>query len=263
MNEMDFSITKVNRVVQRIRTNSWHAEGLYFKQAYIMVIILEGEITYIIDDHKVFAKKNDVLIFAPGYVRSGYSNPQKPLSFVSVNFNMEYNDAAKEFFIPPFLLFAEIGESLHNKFADIAYAWEGKNPLYHIRCKNLASGILYDIVSMQLPHNKVLHLKKLESARTYIQANFKHDIQIEVLSKRLGLSPSYFRKLFKDAYGIAPMQYITNLRINTAKDLLLSGEVNVTEASHLSGFDDIYYFSTLFKKQTGVSPTEYVKANRK
>ena len=104
MNEMDFSITKVNRVVQRIRTNSWHAEGLYFKQAYIMVIILEGEITYIIDDRKVFAKKNDVLIFAPGYVRSGYSNPQKPLSFVSVNFNMEYNDAAKEFFIPPFLL---------------------------------------------------------------------------------------------------------------------------------------------------------------
>ena len=252
MNDMDFSITKVNRVVQRLRSNPWHAERLYFKQEYIMVIVLEGEITYIIDDRRVFAQKNDVLIFAPGFARSGYSNPQKPLSFVSVNFNLEHNDAAKEFFIPPFVLFAEIGESLRNKFADIAYAWEGKNPLYHIRCKNLASSILYDIVSIQ----------KLESARTYIQANFKQEIQIEVLAKRLGLSPSYFRKLFKDAYGIAPMQYITNLRINTAKDLLLSGEVNVTEASHLSGFDDIYYFSTLFKKQTGLSPTEYVKANR-
>lgn len=118
------------------------------------------------------------------------------------------------------------------------------------------------IVSVQLPHNKVPHLKKLESARTYIQANFKHEIQVEILAERLGLSPSYFRKLFKDAYGIAPMQYITNLRINTAKDLLLSGEVNVTEASRLSGFDDIYYFSTLFKKQTGMSPTQYIKANR-
>lgn len=262
MNNMDFSITKVNRVVQRLRINPWHAERLYFNESYIMVIVLDGEITYVIDDHTIFAQKNDVLIFSPGFVRSGYSTPQKPLSFVSVNFNLEHNDAAKKFFTPPFLLFTEIGEPLRSKFADIAYAWEGKNPLYHIRCKNLASSILYDIVSVQLPHNKVPHLKKLESARTYIQANFKHEIQVEILAERLGLSPSYFRKLFKDAYGIAPMQYITNLRINTAKDLLLSGEVNVTEASRLSGFDDIYYFSTLFKKQTGMSPTQYIKANR-
>ncbi len=262
MNDIDFSITKVNRVVQRLRSNSWHAEELYFKQEYVMGIITEGEITYIIDDRTASAQKNDVFFFAPGFVRSGYSNPQKPLSFVSVNFNIEHNDAAKDFFTSQFFLFTGIGESLYNKFADIAYVWEGKNPLYHIRCRNLASSILCDIVSSQLPHNKIPHLKKLESARTYIQANFKKEISIEKLAERLGLSPSYFRKLFKDAYGMAPQQYITTLRINTAKDLLLSGEVNITEASHLSGFDDIYYFSTLFKKQIGLSPTQYIKANR-
>ena len=56
MNNMDFSITKVNRVVQRLRINPWHAERLYFNESYIMVIVLEGEITYVIDDHTIFAQ---------------------------------------------------------------------------------------------------------------------------------------------------------------------------------------------------------------
>ena len=49
---------------------------------------------------------------------------------------------------------------------------------------------------------------------------------------------------------------ILYLRIENARDLLLSGEVNVTEAARLSGFEDIYYFSTLFKRKTGSTPTE-------
>ena len=55
------------------------------------------------------------------------------------------------------------------------------------------------------------------------------------------------------------MQYIMNLRIENARDLLLSGEVNVTEAAQLSGFDDIYYFSTAFKRKTGFAPTKLLR----
>ena len=50
-----------------------------------------------------------------------------------------------------------------------------------------------------------------------------------------------------------------DLRIENARDLLLSGEVNVTEAAHLSGFNDIYYFSSLFKRKTGYSPIQLLK----
>ena len=106
------------------------------------------------------------------------------------------------------------------------------------------------------------HYKKLAEARAYIQAHFRQDVNVAMLAEQFGLSASYFRKLFKEAYGMAPMQYITALRINTAQDLILSGEVNITEAALLSGFDDIYYFSTLFKKQTGLSPSRYLKAHR-
>ena len=258
MNEIDFSVTNINHIIQRPCRQSWNVE----ETCHLMVIVLEGEAYYTILGQSFIARKHDVLIFSPGVVRHGKTNPKNPWTFISVNFNLQYNSAAEVFFNKPYLHFTGIGEHLRNQFADIAYSWEGKNPLYHIRCRNLATDILYDIINAQLPHNKVPHQKKLESARTYMQASFRDEIQIEALAERLGFSPSYFRKLFKDAYGIAPMQYITNLRIGTAKDLLLSGELNVTEAARLSGFDDIYYFSTLFKKQMGYSPTQFIKANR-
>ena len=138
--------------------------------------------------------------------------------------------------------------------------WEGKNPLFSVKCKSLISDILYELIRSSLPHKKVPHSKELESARTYIQANFRNKISIEALAERIGLSVSYFRKIFTEAYGQSPQQYIISLRINTAYDLLESGEVNVSEAATLSGFDDIYYFSTLFKKQTGFSPSKLFKS---
>ena len=106
---------------------------------------------------------------------------------------------------------------------------------------------------------KVPHIKRLEKARNTIQENFRQDLSVEKLAESIGMSVSYFRRLFHEAYGCAPMQYIINLRIENARDLLLSGEVNVTEAARLSGFEDIYYFSTLFKRKTGSTPMELLR----
>ena len=77
------------------------------------------------------------------------------------------------------------------------------------------------------------------------------------LAKRSGFSPSYFRALFKEANGLSPLQYQNQIKINRAKELLLSGEYNVTETAESLGFNNIYYFSRLFKKLTGIPPSEY------
>ena len=202
-----------------------------------------------LNNDEIYIQKNDIVIFSPKTVRSGKSIPESPWEFISIKFSLEYNEYAREFFSESHLHFHNANAMLRNIFVDIAYEWEGRKPLYQVKCKYLIQNILYDLVCSKLPLNNVLHQQKLENACNFIQKNLTNKIDVRLLSEHTGLSPSYFRKLFKEAYGVSPMQYITKLRIATARNLLLSGEFNVTEAAQRSGFSDIYYFSTIFKKE--------------
>lgn len=69
----------------------------------------------------------------------------------------------------------------------------------------------------------------------------------------------YFRKLYKDLYGISPIRAIMNLRIDKAKALLDSGYFSVKKIAGKCGFENEKYFSTLFKRETGFTPAQYRK----
>ena len=73
------------------------------------------------------------------------------------------------------------------------------------------------------------------------------------------MSVSYFLKKFKEVTTKSPMQYILAIRINNAVSLLESTDYNVTEISTIIGYDNPLYFSRIFKKQKGVSPSDYRK----
>lgn len=259
MEELDFRITEVTRVIERQNAAGWRVENMQYENEFVVVIVLEGETEYMIGNEKYLAHKNDVLIFPPKVLRSGKTDLHNPWSFVSVIFRMNLNREAKEYFNKSILIWRNTGDSLRKLFTDASRAWTGKNPLFQVKCCMAATEILYTLLLSEMPYHKVPHIKKLEKARTMIQENFRQELSVEELAESIGMSVSYFRRLFHEAYGYSPMQYIMNLRIENARDLLLSGEVNVTEAARLSGFEDIYYFSTLFKRKTGSTPTELLR----
>ncbi len=259
MEELDFQILKINSVIHSHHINNWQAKKLCSKTSFVMFIALDGEATYLINNDVITVKADDLLIFPPGYVRSGYSNSHKCWSFININFDLAYNDAAKHFFEQPYLHFKGVEKYLLNKFKEISSSWESKNKYYHIKCRNLVSDILYKLLIKQASVFITPYSKKIEYAKSFIQSNFKNKIEINALANEIGLSNSYFRKLFNQAFSISPKQYITFLRISMAQDLLISGEVSISEIAQIVGFDDIYYFSKIFKSHTGYSPTEYIK----
>jgi AraC-like DNA-binding protein len=80
---------------------------------------------------------------------------------------------------------------------------------------------------------------------------------MEALIRELAIGYSKFRKLFKRSTGKSPNQYHINLRLDKAKELLSTTNLNVTEVAYQLGFDSVFYFSRLFKKKNGVSPKSF------
>ena len=101
-------------------------------------------------------------------------------------------------------------------------------------------------------------LKLLAPALKYIEENYTQEsVFAPTLAKLCGISETYLRQLFNDAFGVPPMIYVRNRRIKYAKELLRSQEYPVTEVALLCGFNDPAYFSREFKKATGLSPKKY------
>ena len=86
----------------------------------------------------------------------------------------------------------------------------------------------------------------------------KSNLSIKELADQSFMSEVYFRKLFKEEYGISPQKYIINLRMQNAVGLISTGYYSLKEIAHMSGYNDYKYFSVEFKKSMGVSPSKYV-----
>lgn len=99
--------------------------------------------------------------------------------------------------------------------------------------------------------------KRILNAGEYISAHFKDADCLDAAAKICGLSRRRFNDLFKNCFDITPNRYIINLKTDYAKGLLKSGYISVSQTAMLCGFSDIYYFSKVFKAETGISPREY------
>ncbi len=97
----------------------------------------------------------------------------------------------------------------------------------------------------------------LKKAKDYILQNYKKDISLDDISRELDISPYYFSKMFKDLSGMNFIEYLTDFRIEKAKRLLQENERSMKEICWEVGYSDPNYFSRIFKKVTGKTPTEY------
>lgn len=95
---------------------------------------------------------------------------------------------------------------------------------------------------------------------SFIHRNYNKDISVASLAASEYMSEGHLRALFNKRCGISPKQYITSLRISTAKQLLEQSDITIAEAAESVGISDSLYFSRIFKQYTGKSPSEYRKS---
>ncbi len=96
------------------------------------------------------------------------------------------------------------------------------------------------------------------AAADYIHKRYSDsELTVSSVAENLSVSEVYLRKIFRKKFGVSPNKYISDFRVKQASFLLAGGYHTVSEAAHLSGFEDEKYFSVVFKKATGCSPSKY------
>lgn len=109
------------------------------------------------------------------------------------------------------------------------------------------------------PHLYTTQYMRLKPAIAYMEANLAEKVYMEEVGKNVGMSVHSFSTLFKKVFGIPPVQYLTQLRIHRAKQLLVHDELSVSEIAEQCGFCNINYFDKVFKEKSGFTPMDFRK----
>ena len=157
-----------------------------------------------------------------------------------------------------FIIKLDENTTIANLFKKLFSVWVAKNDGYYFECISLLYKIFTEMQKQNyLPQKQY---NTITPAIKYIEENFLNGkISVAYLSQKCNISEAYLKKLFIKKFGVPPVKYIIQLKINHACDLLRSGRYSITQVAQICGYDNIYYFSRQFKKYVGVSPTVFVE----
>ena len=221
----------------------------------------------------------DLIIVNSNELHSGY-NPGNYLSYYCFNIDpsiiqSSFVDSCDMKYIAPIernmILFNNkvCGDtSIVDCITSVIQEYESKETAYELVIKSCIYKLLAmlirrhvkKVVSREEYEKTVSHLESLGSVFKYIEENYIDRISMDDLSSMTGLSNYYFCRLFKKVTGKTTSEYINSFRINKAESLLKSSDRNITEIAMATGFNDINYFSRMFKKYKKIAPSSVRKA---
>ena len=176
------------------------------------------------------------------------------------SFNVAFSLVNDNIDLAPFLFNVKNDPVLIERFKKINNIWMNKKTGFEEK----ALVEFYNIVYAMKQHHFANYLPSskyniLLPALEFIHANYRFKkISVEELANMCGISYEYFRIIFKNLTGNSPLEYIQNLQITSAKELLDCNEYSISEISEKLGFSEISKFSRKFKSLTGMSPSEYL-----
>jgi len=239
---------------------------------YEVAVLLRGEGSHFWENRVHSMRPGSVFILKPGeWHRYDYSGSISMINFMfSRGFLAKYKKAlsglpgAKEMLFQKGFrcelnvsapTIAEL-DILHNRTADEMQMRSPESALLiELYVLNALILILRELRNPSPVPNK--HYSDIDTAITYMQKHFNREINLADLARKTGLSSSSFYRKFYRAFEKSPKQWLLELRIRKAGEFLLRSDKKVFEVAEATGFTDSLYFSRLFHRMTGFTPTEY------
>jgi len=248
----DFSDVVVTGIIQILQVNLHAGVSMDIpnRPSCGLIIALSGRLRYRFQGESFLSDENHALLFSRGITYSLVSETDS--SSIVINFLTQ--DAL------PFQGIVSYETDLRNFGMRMENRWTFEKHAYKLRC--IAE--LYDFFA-QYSYNGAHYIpsaqfKRIKPSIDYLESHYTDpNLSNDELAAVSEISTVYFRKLFIKRYGISPMRYVRQKRIEKAKNLLESQYyTSISDVAEASGFSCLYYFSKAFKQETSHSPSEYI-----
>lgn len=263
---VNYGNSSINHLHFRFTANEMCVSAHWHDRIELLQIVSGSLDVYLNDVHSC-ARPGDIVIILPNTIHCVFAgNGGADYHVIAFDPKKYCNGTpASEKYMQPLLLqeaafcpvtnHPEIAETIE-ELIDLLLSPKEHNPLY-------AMGKIYELIGLFHQYctiDPTLANKPDErfgAVLSYINSNYTESISARDISKIFGYEESYFCRRFKSATGISTTKYIRFLRMEKAQSLLRTSKESIQSIALKCGFSDICYFSNCFKRQFGVSPTEF------
>lgn len=206
---------------------------------------ISGSVTVNCGGREHYVNTNDILYMPQNM---GYTARYTDTEILVIHFVTLRDDSDAELYA------IQSGEQIYKMFMQAYALWEQKEAGFPVFVTSLLYGILGTILEKKTHASLPKHFL---TAVSFLNKNYKSNtITVNEACDIAGISPTVFRQLFHKHYQKTPLEYITELRLEYARNLI-SGGTPIEAAAYESGFNDPKYFARVVKKRFGCTPREF------
>ncbi len=259
-----------------------HVIKKHYHDYYQIVFILNGEGEIILGNNVYNADINQVYIFKPNVEHIIKASKFKLLNIVELKFYCNNTISESLAYQLPSII-KDTGQSIRTAFINIVEEVKMQDKYTEHIINSLLTQIIFSLIRISDQETSYLYRKNIDRVnykvyRTiknekesnepltavidYIRQNYSMEIKLNDLAEMAYLSPIYFCSVFKEKYGVSPIQYLQSVRLENAKKLLIGTNNSITSISERVGFQSVHYFSRFFKTHEGITPNEFRRRNQ-
>lgn len=223
------------------------------RPCWAILLKYEGETEYLCNGRRIISNAHNMVLLPKGSSYEWHCTRAGHYFILEFECSLEYED------ILTFPLLTN--ERILKIFQELEYRQTRRSKQYKLECLKGT----YEILLMLINASQKTYISsdkkgKIQPVLDYIARNYNRSLTNDELAALTPFSTVYLRKLFKEITGNSPITYQHFLRIHKAKEMLKSDYGSIANVAESIGYTNIYEFSKMFKKYTGLSPTQYAKS---
>lgn len=246
--DVPFAFYRQREAGYRLMKNNRSSNGL--------TLILSGELEITYPHKTATLRAGDIILQHQGDSYSLSASSPEGVEFIVISYHAEPMDAVFSL-LPNRIFHTEHLSRYRNAFETTVRIHALRGICHETLLCALVQEILCNMICEAYPALLSDNKDPVEYAKRYIEEFYGNDISATDIAAVVGLSPSYLRTMFKKREGESPIHYLNRIRIDRAKEMLSSNMFTQEEIAAACGFQNVYYFSRVFKSFTGVSPGKY------